>query len=238
MVKPLADILSEIEERQPVRRFQAGGMGGPDEDPGTEEGSEIGDSPTSEGATEEGEEGVDYSDQGETVDINWDEFVGLPPQYPGDVYADTDPREKDPMKSIIKNIDYDKLQQDAKIVSLEEQKLAEEEGKDDGTSWIASFIESLISILSLGAIDVQLDKGDKFGPDISTGKVQPQGSVQLAFPSIGPIGTVLSTLGPTVQLGGTDKEGKTLDPEVTYGAERIYDEGLAMYNHGLGQYFS
>ena len=43
MVKPLKDILAEIEERQPVRRFQAGGMGGPDEEQGSMAG-DIGDS--------------------------------------------------------------------------------------------------------------------------------------------------------------------------------------------------
>ena len=224
MVKPLADILAEIEERQSVRRFQAGGMGG-DETP-----SDPGQDDTL-GEEDEGP-GPDISEEQSEPSATLIQAIN-------DLYSLEDPVTREDTLSSLppdsrNNIITGEESSEVLVGSRGDDTLGgdKEDGFLDGVNPLASLIESLISFFTLGAVDVQLDKGDLLGPDIGTGKTQPQGSVQLAVPAIGPVGTALQVLGPTVQLGGG------VDPQVTLGAGRIADEALAMYDQGIGPYFS
>ena len=58
MVKPLKDILAEIEERQPIQRFYNGGMGGPDEEQGSMAGDMTPSDPGQDDTLGEEDEGV------------------------------------------------------------------------------------------------------------------------------------------------------------------------------------
>ena len=151
MVKSLVDILAEIDERQPVRRFQAGGMGGPDE----EQGSMAGDMTPSDPGQDDtlGEE-----DEGPGPDITQEQSEPSEElrEAINDLYAQEDLREY--LKKDILDI-YKKsplpLRHQGKIVDKETQKanarlgkLEAEKEKDDGIYWVASFLESLGFILS------------------------------------------------------------------------------------------
>ena len=88
MVKPLADILAEIEERQSVRRFWAGGMGGSDEEQGSMAGDETPSDPGQDDTLGEEDEGPGPDITEEQSEPS-DKLI----QAINDLYAAEDPRE-------------------------------------------------------------------------------------------------------------------------------------------------
>ena len=229
MVKPLKDILAEIEERQPVRRFQAGGMGGPDEEQGSMAGDETPSDPGQDDTLGEEDEGP-----GPDISEEQSEPSDALIQAINDLYSLEDPvtREDtlsslppDPRNNIVSGgMGTDVLKGQAG----DKDRLGKdkEDGFFDGVNPLASLIESLISFFTLGAVDVQLDKGDLLGKDWSTGKTQPQGSVQLGIPSINPAMTMAGLVAPQVQIGpgGVELVGgpqRALDMVANVGKEAV-----------------
>jgi hypothetical protein len=153
MVKSLVDILAEIEERQPVRRFQAGGMGGPDEEQGSMAGDMTPDDPGQDDTV--GEE-----DQGSGPDITQEQSEPSDKllQAINELYAAEDPREKDPLTLDDKDSlnlmiqQYQNLPSDAKEVTKQEYEAAlKDSGKDEHEYGFFDFLIDAIKAVGIAA---------------------------------------------------------------------------------------
>ena len=178
MVKSLADILSEIEEKNSILGFYEGG---------TPDGEDPNDPDTSEDTGPSNDDGYDSDEeyQGQAM-LNYEEDYGK---------AEGEDQEflKDELRKDLRVSDWKTIPDeliDKRTASKEENQELMDAGEKEGfwgegVNPLASLIESIVYGITLGAVDLQLDKGDMFGKDFSTGKTQPQNTAQISVPAIG-----------------------------------------------------
>ena len=204
MVKPLADILSEIEERNSILGFFGGG---------TPDGEDPDNPDTSEDTGPSNDDGYDDDEdyQGQAM-LNYEEDYG---KAEGEDQEFWDKQIEEALRLDIKDIPPSLINDRTSSPLTNENNIAEGKAEDEpffsGVNPFASFLEALAFGLTWGAFDPQLDQGDMFGVDFSTGKPQPQGTVQLSVPSpAGPLSAlgIAQALLPSIEVDVTGK-GKT-----------------------------